>query len=85
MFEPKMTLLEMYAQHGSVSYGELTPARLRDILLGDAPVGHERARIRQALTELPGKYAFQLAAELNLSYGALNERALDLLGEELPE
>ena len=84
MSASKMTLLEAYAQHGSVSYGKLTPARFGSILLGDPPVGDERARIRQALMEMPGKYAFDLASELNLSYAALNQRSLDLLGEELP-
>ena len=85
MSTPQMTLLEAYAQHGSVSYGELTPVRFGSILLGDTPVGNERARVRQALMEMPGKYAFDLASELNLSYDALNQRSLDLLGEELPQ
>jgi len=35
--------------------------------------------------EMPGKYAFDLATELDLSYAALNQRCWDLLGEELPE
>ena len=85
MFAPKkMTVLEAYAQHGSVSYGKITPTRFGRILRGDVPVGGERARVRQALMEMPGKYAFDLASELNMSYAALNQRSLDLLGEELP-
>lgn len=84
MTVPKMTLLEAYAQHGSVSYGQITSARLRSILLGAPPIGHERARVRQAMMEMPGKYAFELAVELNISYAVLNQRCLDLLGEELP-
>lgn len=84
MSDPQMTLLEAYAQHGSVSYGQITAARFGSILLGDEPVGHERARVRQALLEMPGRYAFDLASELDISYTALNQRSLDLLGEELP-
>jgi len=85
MSAPRMTMLETYAQHGSVSYGPLTPTRFEHILRGDSPSVHERARIRQALMEMPGNCAFELAAEIGVSYEALNKRSLELLGEELPQ
>ncbi len=81
----RMTMLETYAQHGSVSYGQLTAARLRSILLGDEPTTQERVRVRQALMEMPGVGAFELANEIGISYRDLNKRCFDLLAEELPQ
>lgn len=46
-----MTWLAVYAQHGSCSYGEISPERLREILLGDTPTSDEQASVRQALLE----------------------------------
>ena len=80
----KMTMLEAYAQHGSVSYGEINASRLREVLLGAAPVAGERASVVQALTEMPGVSAHDLAAELCMSYADLNDRALALCGRGLP-
>ena len=79
-----MTVLEMYAQHGSVSYGEITAQRLQDILLGKSPAEDEIASVRQALMEMPGDAAYDLAIELGLSYQALNTRAQALCGRGLP-
>ena len=79
-----MTVLEMYAQHGSVSYGEITAARFRDILLGAVPEEDEIARVGQALMEMPGNAAYDLAAELGISFQTLNTRAEILCGCGLP-
>ncbi len=80
-----MTTLEAYAMHGSVSYGLLEADRLRDILLGSPPVPQEEPRIYQALMEMPGKCAHDLAAELGLSYQQLSARTIDLCGQGLPQ
>ncbi len=85
MAAPRMTALEAYAQHGSVSYGAISPIRLKFILLGAQPEAGERPRVRQALLEMPGSYAFDLAAELGVSHRKLNERSFALLGEGLPQ
>ena len=84
----KMTRLEAYAQRGSCSYGEIAPARLRDLLLGDVPREDEHSRIAQALLETPkiGLYsnlAAELADELGLTLAQLEGRCLELTGEEL--
>ena len=79
-----MTVLEMYAQHGSVSYGEIAAHRLREILLGEVPSYAELPRVRQALMEMPGHTAHDLAKELGVSFQALNARADELCGQELP-
>lgn len=83
-----MTVLEAYAHHGSASYGEITPARLRDILFGDAPSDGEHARIAQALLETPATGlhrdpAVELAAELGLTLDQLEARCVELTGERL--
>lgn len=80
----KMTILQAYALHGSVSYGDISAPRLRDILLGDQPEPSEKPRVGQALMEMPGVSAFDLAAELGMSYQALNDRAMSLCGRPLP-
>ena len=79
-----MTVLEMYAQHGSVSYGEIAASRLREILLGEMPSYEELPCVRQALTEMPGHTAHYLAKELGVSFQTLNARAAELCGQELP-
>lgn len=80
----KMTTLEAYAQHGSVSYGEISAARLSEILCGATPDADERASVVQALTEMPGSSAYDLAAELGMTYASLNDRAVSLCGRGLP-
>lgn len=78
-----MTTLEMYAQHGSVSYGDLDPERLREILLGDPPTSAELVRAEQAVMETPVSSAHQLAAELGISFADLDARAVELFGQPL--
>lgn len=80
----KMTTLEAYAQHGSVSYGEINAARLSEILCGATPDADERASVVQALTEMPGFSAYDLAVELGMTYASLNDRAVVLCGRGLP-
>ena len=79
-----MSVLESYAHHGSMSYGQISPSRLHEILLGDEPDSAERARVGQALLEMPGRSAFDLAAELRMTHDALNTRCLELFGHPLP-
>ena len=85
MISYPVTTLEAYAQHGSVSYGAISALRLKSILLGAHPETNEVPRIRQALMEMPGICAFDLAVELNISYETLNQRSLTLLGQKLPQ
>lgn len=83
-----MTWLAVYAQHGSSSYGEISPARLQDILRGDAPAPGERASVRQALLEMDAltlSYppAQGLADELGMTLGQLEARCVELTGRTL--
>lgn len=83
-----MTWLAAYAQHGSCSYGEMSPDRLREILLGDAPAPDERASVRQALLEtdavaLNCAPAQELAGELGLTLTQLDARCVELTGHKL--
>ncbi len=82
------TWLAAYAQHGSCSYGEISPERLREILLGDAPAPGERASVGQALLEtdavaLNCAPAQELADELGLMLGQLEARCVELTGRRL--
>ncbi|WP_206077030.1 type II toxin-antitoxin system HicB family antitoxin [Palleronia sediminis] len=84
----KMTRLEAYAQRGSISYGELAPDRLRNILLGDAPSEGEYSSVEQALLETPasgphGNPAAELAKELGKTLAQLEARCVELTGEKL--
>jgi hypothetical protein len=83
-----MTWLAVYAQHGSCSYGEISPGRLREILLGDAPAPDERASVGQALLEtdavaLNCAPAQKLADELGLTLVRLEARCVALTGRRL--
>lgn len=83
-----ITWLAVYAQHGSCSYGEISPDRLREILLGDAPAPDERASLRQALLEVDAVAlncapARLLADELGLTLAQLDARCLELTGQKL--
>jgi len=73
----RLSVLDTYAHHGSVSHRPIIAARLREILLGDSPVGAERSRTRQALMEMPGSDAFDLAHEVGISFPELNDRKAD--------
>ena len=83
-----VTTLEMYALRGSISYREISPARLEEILLGDQPHQNERASVYQALVETdatalntnPGE---DLAAELGITLAQLMDRCLALTGQSL--
>lgn len=76
-----MTTLEMYAQHGSCSYGKISAARLRSILHGDAPSSAERARVGQAMLETPAYLVSELAAEIGMTAAAIEQRTIALCGE----
>lgn len=83
-----MTWLAAYAQHGSCSYGEISPQRLREILLGAAPTPGERASVSQALLEtdavaLNCAPAQELANELGLTLAQLDARCVELTGRKL--
>ena len=79
-----MTVLEMYAHHGSTSYGGITPARLDEILRGAAPEREELPRVCQAMTETAGYKAYELAEELGLDYEDLDARTRVICGCGLP-
>ena len=87
MAHPKrrMTMLEMYAHHGSTSYGPITAERLRSILLGDEPSDAERARAEQAVLEMPLHEARVLADELGITFAALDARAVALFGRGIED
>lgn len=83
-----MTWLEIYAQHGSCSYGDISPDRLREVLLGDPPTPGERASVSQALLEtdavaLNCAPAQELANELRLTLTQLDARCVELTGRKL--
>lgn len=83
-----MTWLRTYAQHGSCSYGEISPERLREILLGDAPTPDERASVGQALLEIDAVAlncapAEELADELGLTLAQIEARCVQLTGRRL--
>lgn len=80
----RMTALELYAHHGSTSYGSLTTERLRQILEGDTPNRDEIARVGQAFDEIPGAIAFDLAVEMGISYERLNGRVKEIIGHGVP-
>lgn len=77
------TALESAAAHGSMSYGQLSPQRLRDVLLGSEPDAAESARIFQALAETPLYRLATLARELGLSLDELDDRFRALFGMPL--
>jgi len=83
-----VTWLAAYAQHGSCGYGEISPERLREILLCDAPAPDERASVRQALLEtdtvaLNCAPARGLAGGLGLTLAQLDARCVELTGHKL--
>ena len=76
----RMTVLAMYAQHGSCSYGEISAARLRSILHGDTPTDAERVRFEQAMLEMPADSVPDLAAEIGMAAAEIEERTIALCG-----
>jgi hypothetical protein len=79
-----MTALKKYALRGSISYGELTETRLKEILLGADPIGAEKPRLEQAIFETTPLWLDDLAEELSISYDTLEERIRSLFGKGLP-
>lgn len=83
--ENRRTALESAAAHGSTSYGELSPQRLRAVLLGAEPTSAESARIFQALSETPLYRLATLSREIGLSYEDLGRRFMTLFGTGLED
>jgi len=84
----KITMLEAYALHGSCSYGEISPVRLKEIILGATPAARERPCVNQALLEMAaiGLYrdpAVDLASELGITLAQLEARCVELTGHKL--
>ncbi len=79
-----MTTLEVYAHHGSTSYGEITAALLREILCGATPEREEIPRVCQALTETAGYKAYELAEELGLQHEEIDARTRAICDRGLP-
>ncbi len=79
----KMSILEAYAHHGSISYGVITAERLGAVLLGSEPTEAEIPCIRQALLESSIDAACDLAVEMGIPFQDLEARARELCGEEL--
>lgn len=78
--EKRMTVLAMYAQHGSCSYGEISAERLRAILHGDAPTDAERVRFEQAMLEMPADSVPDLATEIGMTAAEIEARTMALCG-----
>ena len=76
-----MTRLEMYAHHGSCSYGPITPDRLREVLQGSAPTSEELSRVDQAMTEMPAHEVPKLAEEIGMTADQIIRRTIELCGE----
>ena len=76
----RMTVLAMYAQHGSCSYGEISATRLRSILRGDTPTDAERVRFEQAMLEMPADSVPDLAAEIGMTAAEIEDRTIALCG-----
>lgn len=84
----RMTTLQAYAAHGSVSYGEISVERFAEIMKGAAPTTGEKVRLCQGLTEMHAASinrlsADELAAELGLTRAAVDARCYELCGVAL--
>jgi hypothetical protein len=78
--------LEIVAAIGSVSYGRLTPQRLRALLSSEAPIdAAEKARLRQAATEADPNALAALALSLGMTLPGLSARFERLIGDRLEE
>jgi hypothetical protein len=80
-YRPRMTVLAMYAQHGSCSYADITAARLREILQGAVPAYEELPSVRQAMTEMPAHLVPRLAEEIGMTADQIIRRTIQLCGE----
>lgn len=81
----RMTTVEAYAAHGSVSYGDISARRFAEIVRGDAPTTGERVSVCQGLTEIHAssvnrESADELAAELGMTRAAIEARCRELCG-----
>lgn len=79
----RSTALEAVAAHGSISYGLLPAARLKAIMLGDAPSEAESAQVHQALTETLGYRLCSMVRELGMDLNGLQRRYAQLTGQAL--
>lgn len=85
---PRMTTLQAYAAHGSVSYGEISPERFAEIVRGDTPTTGEKISVCQGLTEMHATsigrdVARELAAEVGATRAELEARCQELCGVAL--
>lgn len=81
----RMTTLQAYAAHSSVSYGEISVERFAEIMKGNPPTTGEKVRVCQGLTEMHAASinrdsADELAAELGLTRSAVEARCRELCG-----
>ena len=85
MNKRRMSTVEAYALHASISYGQIDPARFAEIVTGDPPSKSEKTRVCQSLTEMhadaiSGADAVALADELGITRKALEARCQQLCG-----
>lgn len=85
---PRMTTLQAFAAHGSVSYDEISPERFAQIVMGDAPTPGEKVSVCQGLTEMHATsinrdVAGELSAEIGVTRAALGARCQQLCGVAL--
>lgn len=85
---PRMSTLQAYAAHGSVSYGEISPKRFAEIVRGDTPTKEEQVSVCQGLTEMHATsigrdIAGELAAETGITRATLDTRCQQLCGVAL--
>lgn len=81
----QMTILQAYAAHSSVSYGEISAERFAEIVKRAAPTTGEKVSVCQGLTEMHAvsinrDMAAELAEELGLSRAAVEARCRELCG-----
>lgn len=84
----RMTTLQAYAAHSSVSYGEISAERFAAIMKGDVPTTGEKVRVCQGLTEMHAASinrdsAEELATELGMTRAAVEARCHELCGVEM--
>lgn len=81
----RMTTVQAYAAHSSVSYGEINAERFAEIMKGDAPTTGEKVRVCQGLTEMHAASinrdsAEELATELGMTRANVEARCHELCG-----
>lgn len=82
----RMTTLQAYAAHGSVSYGEISAERFAEIVRGDSPTQDEKVSVCQGLTEMHAASINQNTAnELAVEREALEARCQELCGVAMGE